>query len=845
MTLITRFCISLLLLLSSISIAQNNTQSPKEFLGYELGDRFTRHHEMRDYYEHVATTNTNVKLVEYGKTNEHRPLFVVIISSSENMNNLENIRLDNIKRTGLVEGSPSDNKTAIVWMSYNVHGNESSSLDASMKTIYELVNPSNATTKEWLKNTVVIIDPCINPDGRERYVNHFYEKGNAIMNPNGDSKEHREPWPGGRANHYLFDLNRDWAWQTQVESQQRITLYNHWMPHIHVDFHEQSYRNPYYFAPAAKPFHEVITPWQKAFQTTIGKNHAKYFDKEGWLYFTKERFDLLYPSYGDTYPTYNGAIGMTYEQGGGGYAGLGIATEFGDTLTLKDRLTHHHTTGLSTIEITSIHADKVVQEFANYFKKNRENPADKNKSYVIKTGNIDKTKKLLNWLDKQQIQYGSPNANTTLKGFNYRNNKEGTFKLSTKDIVISSYQPKSTLVKALFEPKSKLEDSITYDITAWSVPYMYGLEAYTSTQKIATKAYEVQKKEETTNLDENAYAYVSRYKSLNDLAFLSALLQKGINVRVAEKPFSGNGQSFDRGSLIIMRRNNEKIKNLQKVITQVAKVHERKIYNLKTGFSDSGADLGARSYTYIKPPKVALLGGDKTSSLSFGEVWHYFDKEIKYPITTIYTDYFSKINLDDYDVLIISSMRGSWFTDDLRAKLSSWVSSGGNLILVGSATSGVADKEGFSISKYASEEEKKEADKISEELKKENVLAKYENSERNNISNYLSGAIYKVQLDNTHPLAFGYSETYFTLKTGSNRFSYLSDGGNVGVIKSEKDLYSGFVGRNIKKQMGESLVFGVESKGSGNIIYMVDNPLFRDFWENGKLLFGNAVFLVD
>ncbi len=162
--------------------------------------------------------------------------------------------------------------------------------------------------------------------------------------------------------------------EPRKKREQRIKIYNTWMPHVHVDFHEQRYRNPYYFAPAAEPFHEVITPWQRNFQTQIGKNNAKYFDEQGWLYFTKEVFDLYYPSYGDTYPTYSGSIGMTYEQAGGGYAGLTITTPEDDPLTLRDRLIHHHTTGLSTVEITSKSATTVVDEFAKYFQENINNP---------------------------------------------------------------------------------------------------------------------------------------------------------------------------------------------------------------------------------------------------------------------------------------------------------------------------------------------------------------------------------------------------------------------------------------------------------------------------------------
>jgi hypothetical protein len=404
-----RFLVFALVISSLITTAQT-IQTPDQFLGYELGSRFTRHHRVVEYFKYIDDLSANVKVTQYGETNELRPLIYAVITSPENFANLEQIRQDNLKRAGVQEGSAAG-KVAIVWLSYNVHGNEASSLEASMKTLYELVNPANAKTKEWLKNTVVIMDPCINPDGRDRYANFYNQYGNSPYNSSGDAKEHREPWPGGRANHYLFDLNRDWAWLTQKESRARIKVYNEWLPHVHVDFHEQGYNNPYYFAPAAEPFHEVISPWQREFQTMIGKNHAKYFDEQGWLYFTKEVFDLYYPSYGDTYPTYSGAIGMTYEQGGGGFGGLSITTREGDPLTLKDRLTHHHTSGLSTVEITSLNATRVVDEFEKYSKENLNNPASPYKTFVIKgDNNVDKINKLTQWLDSHSIKYGHPAA---------------------------------------------------------------------------------------------------------------------------------------------------------------------------------------------------------------------------------------------------------------------------------------------------------------------------------------------------------------------------------------------------------------------------------------------------
>ena len=367
----TRKLLTIALFIGFSSFGQE-LKSPSEFLGYELGSEFTRHHQVVDYYQYLAeAVSDRMQLTEYGQTNERRPLILAYISSKENMQNLEEIRNEHLKSTS---GNSSSEK-AIVWLSYNVHGNESVSTEASMQTIYDLLTKKS----EYLENTIVIMDPCINPDGRDRYVNWYNENKNTPHNVDPNSKEHHEGWLNGRANHYMFDLNRDWAWLTQVESQQRLRMYNQWLPHVHVDFHEQGVDSPYYFAPAAEPFHEAITNFQREFQKTIGKNHAKYFDENGWFYFTKEVFDLLYPSYGDTYPMNNGGIGMTYEQGGSGRAGLGIETSIGDTLTLNDRIAHHYTTGISTVEVSSKHAKRLNAEFKKFYSKNN----FKYKSYVL------------------------------------------------------------------------------------------------------------------------------------------------------------------------------------------------------------------------------------------------------------------------------------------------------------------------------------------------------------------------------------------------------------------------------------------------------------------------------
>lgn len=809
---------------SFYSLLGQEIKSPEEFLGYEIGSRFTRHHKIIDYFKYVSNTLSNVSLEKYGETNEHRPLYVTYISSEENMNNLDNIRKANLSQTGVL-AEKSNNKKAIVWLSYNVHGNEASSSEASMLTLYELVT----TKKAWLENTVVIIDPCLNPDGRDRYVNWYNQVKSTPYNAVQDAKEHNEPWPGGRPNHYLFDLNRDWAWATQVESQQRIKIYNKWMPHIHVDFHEQGINSPYYFAPAAEPFHEVITDWQSDFQTEIGKNHAKYFDKEGWLYFTKESFDLLYPSYGDTYPTFMGAIGMTYEQAGHGRAGLAINTDEGEVLTLKARATHHNTTGLSTVEIASKNSEKLNIEFKKYF----DNSKLPYKSFVIKNNNQDKINRLKELLEKHEITYEKAKKGN-VKGYVYSTQKEAKLDINTNDLVIHTDQPKGKMVNILFEPSAKLADSLTYDITAWSIPYAHGLEAIASKSNVPSTAKS--KNNSFDNIiDKSAYAYISKWNSLNDATFLGDLLKNNIIPRFSEKPFSSNGISYERGTLIILRNDNRDT-NFDKNIVAIADRNMRELAAVSTGFSDSGVDFGSYSVKPINKQKVALLSGEGTSSLSFGEIWHFFEIELQYPLTIIDSDYFSGINFSKYDVIILpNGYYGSVLNKSTLEKLTKWTRSGGTLIAIGNALNSFADKKGFSLTRKKSDDDKDN----------QSNLTPYADQERKSVQNLITGAIFKSKVDNTHPLGFGYDNSYFSLKLGGSSYNYLKDGVNIAYFDETSKNISGYAGSKVVEKIPESLLFGEEQMGRGSIIYMVDNPLFRSFWDNGKLFLANAVFLLN
>ncbi|OUS02074.1 zinc carboxypeptidase [Flavobacteriales bacterium 33_180_T64] len=814
------------LVLSAVTFAQN-LQSPSQFLGYDLGSKFSRHHQVVDYFKHVESQKPlQVTIEQYGETNERRPLMLAFISSEENIKNLDNIRTNNLKNAGLLDGSSTLNTIAIVWLSYNVHGNEASSSEASMSTIYKLLTEN----QDYLKNTVVIIDPCINPDGRDRYVNWYNETASTPYDIDQQASEHNEPWPGGRPNHYLFDLNRDWAWATQVESASRLKAYNKWMPHIHVDFHEQGINEPYYFAPAAEPFHEVISDWQREFQTQIGKNHSKYFDAEGWLYFTRERFDLLYPSYGDTYPTYMGAIGMTYEQAGHGRGGLGILNDEGDVLTLVDRLTHHTVTGLSTVEISSKNAEKLNSEFAKFFN----NANLKYKSYVLK-GNTDKIEQVTSLLDKHDIDYGFAQSGKA-NGYNYATSRQGQMNTSSNDLVVNTNQPKGKMVKVLFEPNAKLSDSLTYDITAWSIPYAYGLDAIASTSLISQQKRITDIQIPTVNT--SATGYVLKWNNLKDAQFLAELLKQGIKVRFTEKPFTTQGQTYDRGSLIIVRGDNKKITSFDSKVIDAALKHERDPNAISSGFSTSGPDFGSPDIKLVNPPKIAILSGEYTSSLSYGELWHFFEQQLHYPVTSINTNNLNRINLSKYNVLIVpNGYYGRLLNDALIDKLKTWIQSGGKLIAIDGALNSFADKEGFGLKRNQTQDADKE--------KEDNRRIKYADRERDNTKNLITGAIFKSDVDNTHPMAFGYNDTYFTLKLGSASYALLENGYNVAYLGENPKNVSGYAGKDALKKLDNTLIFGEQRIGNGSVIYMADNVMFRSFWENGKLFLVNSIFFVN
>ncbi|MCY4253875.1 MAG: M14 family zinc carboxypeptidase [Flavobacteriaceae bacterium] len=806
-----RLC--LFLVSASALQIQAQIQSPEDFLGYPIGSAFSFHHQIIDYFKYLDLQSPQVQFKQYGTSYEGRPLYLGVISSQENLENLESLRENHIEGTK----SPTIENKVIIWFSYGVHGNESSTSEVALTMAYDLIT----TKSHWLDDAIIIIDPCLNPDGRDRYV-HFYKQSKSLPpSTNPTLREHREPWHSGRTNHYLFDLNRDWAWLTQIESQQRVKEFQKWLPHIHVDYHEQSIHSPYYFAPAAQPYHDQITDFQRDFQKIMGLNNANVFDQHGWLYFTKQVFDLLYPGYGDTYPLYSGSIGMTYEQAGGGRAGLRVQTENGDLLTLKDRIEHHSISGLTTIESAVSYKQDLIDEFQNYYQS--QNPKFK---YYILDGPKSTLKSLAKLLTKHDIKHGRSKKQKNFRGFDYQLQKTYNTPFEPGALIVSASQPKGKLVQVLFEPKTVLSDSLTYDITSWSLPFAYGLNAIASNDDIDYQAH-VENETFSKQTIEGHYGIGIPYQSFEDSKFIAALLNESLVLRYAKKAFTNSGYDWPEGSFFLLDADNRKAPHWKELVLKLSAHHQKEIVNIRSGYSDIGIDLGSNDLHILKKTPIALLHDHSASPYRYGEIWHFFEQQLNYPLSQLPSHQLGN-GLDDYDVLIIPDGSSNLSETNSREQIINWVRNGGKLIVMGSALEDIVELDEFKI-------ELKEDIEIDYSTITESERPSIE------ISYSLTGSIFKTTLDRSHWLTYGI-DRYYSLRTTNKRYSLLKSGGNAIKIKSPNSHVNGFAGSQVKKLQTDLLLFGTQKLGRGQVVYLVDNPLFRGFWYQGKQLFANALF---
>ena len=801
--------------------------SPSDFLGYHKGTSFTPHHLITDYFEAVGSQSDRVVLIEYGRTWEGRPLVLAFVSSPDNLARLDSIQQIQMKL--LQDGGPGAD-LAIVWLSFGVHGDEGSSSEAAMELIYHLAHTDDPQMEEWLRQSLVIIDPCLNPDGRERYTNWYRSVLGSLPSVDPASREHNQPWPGGRYNHYYFDLNRDWSWATQIETKARLREYNKWLPHVHIDFHEQEYTAGYYFGPAVQPYHSQIHPWQDAFQNILASNHRRHFDARGWLYFSRERFDLLYPGYGDTYAMLSGATGITYEAPGG--VGLQIRLPSGDTLRLSDRIERHTLAAISTIESAVVHREALRDGSARYF--NEYKSLVENGAYLIRAKDVVSTNTLRSFFELHGIRTFTPMPQSRFRATPYGSSQSQLVDIDPDDLIVPVSQPKYRLLRALMEPLTELNETETYDVTAWNLPYAFGLDVYMLSKEPRASEQQVKRDTSGAAISREPYAWLVNWSGMEDARLLASLHANDIRMRRSAEEFSYGSRNFGRGSLVISQNDNRN-QVLSVCLEPILHKYPGRLHPVYGGAGDSTGtfSIGSSAIRPLKRPSVLLMSGPECFAQNLGEIWFYLEHSLGLQVNLIDQQALEQIDLRSYTHLIIPSGRYTLFqSDEIFHRLDRWIRDGGTLVLMQSAIDAFTGEGRFGLQRVQIR-----TDSLT---KSGRTLYADRNSLYRRRAN--PGAVVLLEIDSSHPVGFGYSGYWHSLLSHNRLYTLQDDGWNVAISAAQPAIVNGHAGADYAHHLPDKVFIGVENRGTGSVVYFVSNPVYRAFWQSGAMLLANAIF---
>lgn len=831
-------------LLMAQGSASVSVPSPAEVLGHELGEKFTDHRGVVRYFEALAEHTPMVRIERYGETIEGRPLLQVVIGREDYLSRLDEI-LDLNRElaeptTSLARAREiAESNPAILYFSYGIHGNESSSSEASLWTAWDLIRGSGLAAGV-LDSAIVIIDPAVNPDGRDRYVNWYNQMVGLEPNPNPNAAEHWEPWPGGRFNHYLFDLNRDWAWISQPESKARIATWGRWTPQVHIDFHEMSPNSTYFFFPAAKPISPIYPEHTLKWGKIIGEANARAFDERGWAYYTGQVFDLFYPGYGDSWPSLLGAIGMTYEQSGGGRAGLAFEREDGTILTLRHRAEGHRTSGLATARVAATRKTELLLGFAEFHRTIGEDTPD---VLLVPGENRARVDALVEHLRGQGIRVEEASRTFRVRsephyGFEGRSEfPAGTYRVPAR-------QSRGRLAAALLQPEVFLDATFSYDLSAWSLPYAYGVEAH-SADRVPDAGWEVVEDLATTSVVAAPSGGVLGSEMSNAYGFLiepsfdiwpevvSFLLQGGM-ARVMDGEFTLEGKEWPRGTVFIPRLNNPGL---------VDKLEESglagRVTPVSTGFSESGIDLGSNDAYDLQLPRVAVLNGEGVSATSYGAHWFFLERTVGLPFDAIPLARLGAVSLQDYDILVIPDLgRGASLGEREIAQINDWVRGGGTLIAVaGGARATAGPIAGIELRSRDNDD-----DPVESALRgrKARELTRWEQQ--------IPGTIFSLNLDAAHPISFGAGvdgqpDRLFQLHTGGGVFEPDPAYETVAYFPGELEKASGVISEENLEYLEKGSAIALRRLGRGKAILFTDDPVFRHFWYGTFQLYMNALMI--
>ncbi|MEZ4888286.1 MAG: M14 family metallopeptidase [Chitinophagales bacterium] len=814
-----------------------NIPTPESILGHPVGKWHVSHDKLVWYMQTIAAASDRISIETYARSYEDRPLLLLTITSPKNHQNIEAIREAHLKNTNpeTAKDVNIEEMPVVVYQGFSIHGNEASGSNAALILVYHLAAAEGKEIEDLLQNTVILLDPCFNPDGFHRFSTwvNMHKSKNLVADT--DSRELNEQFPNGRTNHYWFDLNRDWLLTQHPESQGRVEIFHRWKPNILTDHHEMGSNATFFFQPGIpERLNPNIPAKNQELTFKIGEFHAKALDKIGSLYYTQESYDDFYVGKGSTYPDVHGSIGILFEQASS--RGHLQQTENG-LLSFPFTIRNQFKTALSTLEASNSLRTDLLSFQQSFFKEAfKKADQDGTKAYIVAAGKDNgRLRHFIEWLNRHHIDAYYTQKSTSVEGKNF----------PEKSLVIPTNQLQYSLIKASFEKYTSFNDSLFYDVSSWTLPLAFNLDYAALDKRALGRDLMGEKMPNSLRTmpkrkiigDKSEYAYVFRWDEYYAPKMLYALLKKGMIAKVASQPFgieTADGfQQFDYGTILIPVGNNQEQfidgENLRILLEAESAQNGIEVYALSTGLTPNGADLGSRTFERLRLPKILMVVGKGVSGYDAGEIWHLLDQRFDIEITLVDSNEFNGINLDSYNTLVLS--HGSYGLIN-TLDLQQWLKKGNTLITMRGA------------SKWASDQ------KISNAVFKENgpdedntVRKPYNEAAQRFGAQYIGGAIFEANLDLTHPLAYGYSKANIPVFRRDTHFMEPTKNDYAMPLQyTSKPLISGYISKPNLQQLAKSAAIVVNGVGQGRVISMADNPNFRAYWYGTNKLFLNGIF---
>jgi len=801
-----------------ISTLNKDIPSPESVIGHPVGKWHISHDKLVEYMRKLASTSERITIEERGKTFEDRPLILLTITSKKNHQNINQIQKNHIDQTNGIL-TPKIDTPLVVYQGFSIHGNEPSGSNSALLLAYYLAASNDDFVNKLLSNTIILLDPSFNPDGLQRFAYWANTNKNINLNPDSNDREYNEVWPGARTNHYWFDMNRDWLPVQLPESRARINTFHKWLPNILTDHHEMGTNSTFFFQPGVPSrTHPLTSKLNQDITRKISKYHVKALDEIGSLYYSEERFDDFYYGKGSTFPDINGGIGILFEQASSrGH----IQNSDNGILTFPFTIKNQLTAGLSTLDAALNMRNEILDYQYNFYKKSREEAGKQKKSAIIFGDEKDaaKTYHLAEILKRHKIKFHHIRNNFSKDKINYKKNYS---------FVVPKDQKNFKLINAMFEKRTTFQDSLFYDVSAWTFPLAFNLD-YNMDISMDIAGKEVTELNKPLGIvkSKSNYAYLMSWNEYYSPSVLNEILDNNIIAKVALKEFKLNDKKYDYGTILIPVKNqNISSNSLFEMLNSLAVENNLIIDGVDTGLAD-GIDLGSTEFKTINKQKVAVLVGEGINSYDAGEIWHLFDVRYGITITKLDVKSISKADLSKYSSIIMPSSYG--LSDINTAKIIKWTEQGGNLIAFKNSLNWISKNKLLDL-KFKT---RKIQTKNISFAQKENHFG----------AQVIGGAIFEAKLDLSHPINFGYKNKNISLFRNTTIFM---DQDNISynnpIIYTENPLLSGYISKENLEIIKSTVPFKTGAYKKGQVTCFSDNTNFRAFWYGTNKLLMNAIY---